>query len=128
MGTCVLFGLRAIASSVWAFAGATKLLAPAPAKLGDFDIGVPFMVLLGALELGISVAWWVVCCRRRVINLSLWIASLFALATITGVVDPRTCACFGRLQVEKARHLMMLAAIIVASAATALLDKNDAKS
>ena len=122
-GKPVQFFLRAVASLAWAIAGISKLVAPASAKVADVEIGVPVTLLIGALEIGLASAWWIPLSRRGVAHLSLWLASLFAILMITGLVDPKTCACFGRLQVEKARHLVVLATMIVVSAAMILLDQ-----
>lgn len=115
-------GLRTVASLAWGLTGLAKLWSPVAASVAGFEIGVPLMVLVGFLELGVAVAWWSTRYRCWVPNLSLWMASSFALALISGLVDTGSCACFGSMQVEKSRHLMVLATMIMASGTFILID------
>ncbi len=121
---CLRIPLQCVASLIWALAGVSKIVTPAPALVAGFALGPGFVVAFGLLEILIASFMWVPALRRGAAFVSMLAASLFAAAMLAGVVAPETCACFGALKLAKARHLMVVSLMVVVSAAAVLIDRH----
>ena len=123
MNKNLLVGLRCGASLGWLAAGVAKIAMPAPAEVAGLPISSGAIAAFGVLEVGLAVAWWVPALQNSVTIVSLVAASAFAACMILGVLTPETCSCFGKLQVSRNRHLLVLGILIVTSAMISIYDE-----
>ncbi len=121
-GAGVAVVARFLASASWAAAAIAKIAFPAAARIGGLTVPPSFVVGFGCAKFLLAVAWWVPHLRRVAAISGLLAVVGFFLAMEAGWITPEFCACFGRLQISKARHVLALGLLAIFNSLGFILD------
>jgi uncharacterized membrane protein len=104
-----------LASLGWGMSGLAKVLLPKQAVFAGLTVPTIAVIGAGLCEVVLACAWCLTKLRRAAALTSLVLSGIFGLGILVGLVDPDTCACFGKLQASRSRHLLIVGILTILS-------------